>query len=182
VFQPSGCPTLVIAGNKDGNLYLLRAADLAASSPPLQTMQLNTANDWLGSGEVGGVPAFWSGGKMVFVSDAGGGVRGIAGGIVGLKVLAGCTLQVAWSALGGNAQPNSTPTVANGVVFVGEGNGGKVHAYDATTGTPFVGQRQRHHRRDVCRATVADGKLFVGSGTGRLRRTPAASARSRLRH
>src|SRR5262249_6045836 len=134
VFQPSGCPTLVAAGNKTGNLYLLRGADLASSLPPLQTLQLNTANDWLGSGGVGGVPAFWSSGKMVFVSDAGGGVPGIAAGIVGLKVQADCTLQVAWSAaLGGSAQPNSTATVANGVVFVGEGNGGRVHAYDAPT-------------------------------------------------
>ena len=43
VFQPSGCPTLVTAGNKDGNLYLLRASDLASSSAALQTLQLNVA-------------------------------------------------------------------------------------------------------------------------------------------
>jgi hypothetical protein len=110
---------------------------------------------------------------MVFVSDAGGGVPGIAAGIVGLKVQADCTLQVAWSAaLGGSAQPNSTPTVANGVVFVGEGNGGRVHAYDAPTGTPLWDSGNAIGGATYAAPTVADGKLFVGSWNG----TSAADA------
>jgi outer membrane protein assembly factor BamB len=168
VFTPAGCPTLTAAGNKNGNLYLLRADDLAASpAATLETLQLNTTNDWLGSGGVGGVPAYWSGGRMVFVTDAGGGVPGIAAGIVGLKVQADCTLQVAWSApVGGNAQPNSTPTVANGVVFVGEGNGGRVDAYDAATGTKLWDSGSAAGGSTYAAPTVADGKLFVGSWNG----------------
>jgi outer membrane protein assembly factor BamB len=167
VFQPSGCPTLVAAGNKNGNLYLTRASDLVASGSPLQTLQLNTVNDWLGSGGVGGVPAYWSGGQMVFVTDAGAGVPGIAAGVVGLRVLSDCTLQVAWSAaLGGNTQPNSTPTVANGVVFVGEGNGGRVHAYDATTGAHLWDSGSASGGSTYAAPTVADGKVFIGSWNG----------------
>jgi hypothetical protein len=72
---------------------------------------------------------------MLFVSDVGPGFGTIAGGVVGLKVNADCTLSVAWSKpLGGGTNPDSTPTVANGVVYVGEGNTGRLVAYDARTG------------------------------------------------
>jgi outer membrane protein assembly factor BamB len=167
VFQPAGCPTLVAAGNKDGNLYVLRASDLASSSAPLQTLALNAANDWLGNGGIGGVPAFWASGGMVYVTDAGAGITGVAAGVVGLKVQSDCTLKVAWSAaLGGNSQPNSTPTVANGVVFVGEGNGGRVHAYDATTGAHLWDSGAASGGATYAAPIVAEGKLFIGSWNG----------------
>jgi outer membrane protein assembly factor BamB len=167
VFRPSGCTTMVAAGNKDGNLYVLRASDLEANGSPLQTLPLNPANDWLGSGGVGGVPAWWAGGGMVFVSDVGPGVAGVAGGVVGLKVQSDCTLKVAWSAgLGGNTQPDSTPTVANGVAFVGEGNSGKVHAYDASTGQHLWDSGAASGGPVFAAPIVADGKLIVGSWNG----------------
>src|SRR5205814_5316860 len=53
VFQPAGCPTMVTAGSKNGNLYLFRAADLLGSIQPFQTLTLNAAQDSLGSGGVG---------------------------------------------------------------------------------------------------------------------------------
>src|SRR5439155_19666098 len=116
---------------------------------------------------VGGVPAYWSGGRMVFVADAGAGAGGVAAGIVGLKVQPDCTLQVAWSVpIGGNSQPNSTPTVANGVVFVGEGNGGRVDAYDAATGTKLWDSGAAFGGSTYAAPTVADGKLFAGSWNG----------------
>jgi outer membrane protein assembly factor BamB len=165
VFQPTGCPTLVAAGNKNGNLYLFRTTDLAASGQPLQTLQLNGANDSLGNGGVGGVPAYWSAGNMVFASDAGAGISGIAGGAVGLAVQPNCTLSVAWSAAqGGSGAPNSTPTVANGVVFVGTGSTGSVQAYDARTGTPLWSSGALGST--FAAPSVADGRLFVGSWDG----------------
>jgi outer membrane protein assembly factor BamB len=166
VFQPSGCPTLIAAGNKNGNLYLFREADLAASGAPLQVLPLNPANDWLGSGGVGGVPAYWAGGRMLFVTDVGPGVNGVSAGVVGLRIASDCTLSVAWSqTLGGGAQPNSTPTVAGGVVYVGEGNGGAVHAYDAATGQALwqgTGPQVATYAAPI----VANGTLFSGSWAG----------------
>ncbi len=166
VFTPAGCPTLVAAGNKDGYLYLMRAGDLAASGSVLQRLQLNAGNDWLGSGGVGGVPAWWPQGGMVFVTDAGPGIGSTQGGVVGLRVNPDCTLQVVWSrALGGATQPNSTPTVANGVVYVNEGNGGFVHAYDATTGTPLwtsAGSGGAGYAAPI----VARGRVYAGSWDG----------------
>ena len=167
VFTPQGCPTLVAAGNKDGNVYLFRATDLEASRPPLQALQLNSTNDWLGNGGVGGVPAYWRAGRMLFVTDAGPGMPGIAAGVVALTVQPDCTLQVAWSQpLGANSQPNSTPTVANGVVYVGEGNGGRVHAYDALTGTPLWDSGANASGSTYAAPLVAAGKVFAGSWDG----------------
>jgi outer membrane protein assembly factor BamB len=167
VYHPSGCPILAAAGNKDGNLYLLRTSDLESSAPPLQALALNATNDWLGSGGVGGVPAYWAAGGMVFVGDAGSGLPGIAAGVVALKIQSDCTLKVAWSAaVGGNSAPNSTPTVANGVVFVGEGNSGRVIAFDAATGTRLWDSGAASGGATYAAPIVADGKLIVGSWNG----------------
>jgi hypothetical protein len=167
VFQPSGCPTMVVAGNKNGNLYLFKASDLALSAAPLQVLTLNSFNDSLGAGGIGGVPAYWAAGNTVFVTDAGPGVTGIAGGVVALAVQPNCTLQPAWSvALGANGQPNSTPTIANGVVFAGEGNGGLVHAYNAQTGASLWSGKAAAAKATYGAPTVADGKVFAGSWNG----------------
>ena len=127
---------------------------------------LNAKNDWLGSGGVGGVPAYWQAGNKVFISDVGPGVSGVAGGVVALNVTASCTLQVAWStSLGGSTQPDSTPTVANGVVFVGEGATGMVHAYDAQTGVQLWNSGSTPYSAAATYAApiVAQGSLYVGS-------------------
>jgi len=166
VFKPAGCQTMIAAGNKDGYLYLMRASDLEASGPLFQRIQLNQGNDWLGSGGVGGVPAWWPQGNMLFVTDAGPGFGSTLGGLVALSVQPDCTLSVAWSrAIGGSAQPNSTPTVANGVVYVNEGNGGYVHAYDAASGTPLwtsAGSGGAGYAAPI----VAQGRVYAGSWDG----------------
>jgi len=47
-----------------------------------------------------------------------------------------CTVQPTWSVTlaAANDQPPSPPTVANGVVFVGSGMDGSIHAFNAATG------------------------------------------------
>jgi len=167
VFTPPGCPTMTTVGNKNGHLYLFRTTDLAASGQPLQDLTLNIAHDSLGSGGVGGVPAYWAAGNMVFITNAGPGVTGIAAGIVGMNVTSSCTLQVAWSThLGGNDTPNSTPTIANGIVFVGEGNGGRVHAYNAATGAPLWDSGTQIASATFAAPVVARGALYTGSWDG----------------
>ena len=102
----------------------------------------------------------------MFISDVGPGVSGVAGGVVALNVTASCTLQVAWStSLGGSTQPDSTPTVANGVVFVGEGATGMVHAYDAQTGAQLWNSGSTPYSAAATYAApiVAQGSLYVGS-------------------
>jgi outer membrane protein assembly factor BamB len=169
VFQPSGCPTLVAAGNKNGSLYVLPAADLAMSSTArLQAIAVNPADDWLGSGGLGGVPAFWAGGQMVFVTDAGAGVTGIAAGVVAFSVVPStCRLQLAWSApLPRLGSAQSSPAVGSGVVFVGEGSSGVVHAYDAATGNQLWNSGTIIAGGTYAAPSLGGGKLFVGSWNG----------------
>jgi hypothetical protein len=74
--------------------------------------------------------------NMLYLVDTGPGVSGVAGGLVALAVQSDCSLKVAWSQTVGTAisnSPNSTPTLANGVVYVGV-NDGSVSAFNASTG------------------------------------------------
>ncbi|HEV7494519.1 beta strand repeat-containing protein [Baekduia sp.] len=165
VFTPTGCPTMVSAGNKNGVLYVTSTATLAASGTPEQAIQLNPANDWLGSGGVGGVPAWDPTDQMLFVSDVGPGFGSTAGGVVGLKVNANCTLSVAWSKpLGGGTNPDSTPTVANGVVYVAEGFSGRLAAYDALTGASLY--TSAGGGAGFAAPTVAGGTVYQGIWNG----------------
>jgi outer membrane protein assembly factor BamB len=166
VFTPTGCSTMVAAGNKNGVLYVAKATTLAASGAPEQALQLNPANDWLGSGGVGGVPAWDPADQMLFVTDVGDGVNGVSAGVVGLKVdPATCTLSVAWSKpVGGGTNPNSTPTVANGVVYFGEGNSGKLWAFDAKTGELLWSSAAGGNA--FAAPIVADGMVYQGLWNG----------------
>ncbi len=106
VFRPSGCPAMLAAGSKNGNLYVMRESDLESSGTPIQTLELNAASDGPGTGGVDGVPAYWPAGRMLFVSDAGPGAGGVSAGLVGLSIQPDCTLKVAWSRqLGGFESP-----------------------------------------------------------------------------
>lgn len=162
IFQPAACPQLTVAGKKNGNLYLFRTADLIASGQPLQILPINTPNDSLGSGGVGGTATYWPQGNMVFIGTAGNGANGVAGGIVALNVTSSCTLTPAWShALGGSDAPNSTVTVANGVALIGVGLDGTVHAYDATNGTALW--QSASYGSTFAAPMVANGSVYAGS-------------------
>jgi outer membrane protein assembly factor BamB len=174
IFQPSGCPTeLTAAVNKDGHIYLLPVDGLATSATTLlQSLALNIAYDGPGAGGITGVPAYWPSGNMLFVTDGGPGINGISAGVVGLTV--NCNnppnyLQVAWSVplAAANNQPPSSATVANGVVFVGSGLNGSVHAYDAMTGTELWNSGSAISSGATFVApVVASGSLYVGSWDG----------------
>ena len=50
VFSPPSCPSMVVAGKKNGNLYLFKTSDLIVSGTPAQILQINAADDSLGNG------------------------------------------------------------------------------------------------------------------------------------
>jgi len=174
IFQPSSCPAaLTAAVKKDGHIYLLSTDDLAASATTsLQSLALNNAYDGPGAGGLTGEPAFWPTGNMLFVTDGGPGINGISAGVVGMTVNCGNPpnyLQVAWSVSLAAAidQPPSPPSVANGVVFVGSGLNGSVHAYDATTGTELWNSGSAIPGGATFAAPmVASGSLYVASWNG----------------
>ncbi|MGZ4993177.1 MAG: beta strand repeat-containing protein [Methylobacter sp.] len=184
IFQPPGCGTLVAAVNKDGRIHKLNADDLAAgATTSLQSLALNSAYDGPGAGGLIGVPAYWPLGNMLYVTDGLDysilpGISGINAGVIGLKVAPSpsCALQVAWSVdwTGKNGgpvltridQPPSSPTVANGVVFVGSGVNGSVHAYDATNGTELWNSGNTISGASFTAPTVVNGTLYAASWNG----------------
>jgi len=169
IFQPNGCPTFVAVGNKSGDLFVLTADSVAASGSLWQSVKVNTSDDWLGNGGLGGVPAYWPDGRMLFITDSGPGVAGIKGGISAFSVsqAPSCTLQLAWSvALPALGYAQSSPSVAGGVVFMGEGGSGRVHAYLATTGVELWNSGSLFSGGTFAAPTIAAGKLFIGSWNG----------------
>ncbi len=169
VFTPTGCPTMVAAGNKDGHLYVMRTNDFATTSTVWQALTLNTADDALKTGGLGGIPAFWPAGNMLYVTDSGDGTGGVPAGVVALSVSAAptCKLAVAW------AQPlpklgstQSSATVVGNVVLVGEGGSGEVHAFDAQTGTELWNSGSTVTGNTYAAPSVGRGKVFVGSWAG----------------
>ena len=169
VFTPTSCPTLVAAGNKDGHLYVVRASDFAATTPVYQAITVNTADDGLKHGGLGGVPAFWPAGNMLFVTDSGNGAAGLPAGVIALSVSAApqCQLSVAWTfPLPNLGSTQSSPTVVGDVVLVGEGATGEVHALDAATGVELWNSGSTVTGNTFAAPSIGNGKVFVGSWTG----------------
>ena len=108
---------------------------------------------------------------MLFVTAGGPGINGIKAGVVGLTVspAPSCALSPTWSASLAAAldQPPSPPTVANGIVFVGSGLNGAVHAFDAAMGTELWNSGTAIAGGATFGApSVAAGTLYVGSWNG----------------
>lgn len=170
-FQPPGCPTMLAAGNKNGDLYVTPEARLEANTGTdgsnVQVISLNQDIDDLGLGGLSGTPVYDPTTNMLYVTDTGPGIGGVAGGLVALSVQPNCGLTVAWSQAVGSAisdSPNSTPTLANGVVYVGV-NDGSVSAYNAATGARLWNSGPTGFAVYAA-PIVANGRVIAGSWNG----------------
>jgi outer membrane protein assembly factor BamB len=127
LFRPAGCPPLVAALNKDGDLYLWRRDQLARG--PYQTISLAFPATLFG------VPAWDAATSTVFLTTSTG-FRKTHSGLQALRLVAGCRLRLAWTrALGSTL--DSAPTVANSTVSVTTG-GGRLRIFAAATGAPLA--------------------------------------------
>ena len=161
LFQRPGCPPQLAVGNKFGSFFVYDRN--AISGGPVQRIELGGS----GFGQQGltGVAAYWPATSTVFVSnpvDHGKYRRGI----VAFRVTASCRLAYEWS--GSDAPPgiDSTPTVAAGVVYFGNGYGKRAVAYDARTGH-LLWTSGHTITGDVFAApTVVNGKVYVSSLSG----------------
>jgi outer membrane protein assembly factor BamB len=170
-FHPPACPTMLAAGNKNGKLYVTSESNLEANNGTdgshVQAIPLNVTFDDLGEGGLFGTPLYDPTTNLVYVSDTGPGLNGVAGGLVALAVQPDCSLAVAWSQPIGSAisdSPNSMPTLANGVVYVGV-NDGSVSAFDAASGTPLWNSGSRGSAVYAA-PIVANGRLVAASWDG----------------
>lgn len=130
-YQAGTCAGQIVVENKSGILFVYDRDTI--TSGPAQRLAIA---DYAPPGELIGVPAWDPATGMVYVSNpadlAGGPYRH---GILAFTVGADCLLHLAWQQTQGmNAAVVSSPTIANGVVYYGDGPGNEVLALAAATG------------------------------------------------
>jgi hypothetical protein len=163
LFQRAGCPPELAVGNKYGSFFVYDRDRI--SSGPVQ--QIGLGGSGFGQNGLLGVAAYWPRAATVYVSNPLN--RGpYRHGLVAFRVTGGCRLSLAWSASDGHDGDGSSPTVAAGVVFYGDGSGHQVIALDARTG-----QRLWDSGRDIrgsvyAGPAVVNGQVYVSSVGGYL--------------
>ena len=165
LYRPSGCSTLqVVAKNKSG--VLVRYDEGTLNSGYQQRIQVASVSDY----QFNGIPAWDSATNTLYIgnsSDSSGGTY--EHGMVALKAAADCSLSLAWQAtVGPNFSSVSPPTVANGVVYYGDGYGNTEHAFDAANGTELWNSGTSIGGGLYAPPTAVNGKLLVASWDHRL--------------
>jgi outer membrane protein assembly factor BamB len=159
LFHPAGCPvTLVAAKNKSGVLFVY--AEGAVNAGYRQRLQVASVNDW----RFNGLPAWDPVTNMLYIGNSTDSSSGpYLHGMVALKAAANCSLSLAWQkSVGQSFTSVSSPTVANGVVYYGDGNASQELAFDAATGTQLWSSGLTTGQLFAA-ATLANGELFVAS-------------------
>jgi outer membrane protein assembly factor BamB len=162
IFHRAGCPVQLAAENKSGVLVVYTQGQVSAG--PTQRLQIADVN----AGEFIGLPAYSASLRMLFVANSSDS-SGYPRGMVAFKVGANCRLRKVWNqTIGPNKTPASPPTVANGVVYYGDGGGGAEHAFNAATGTPLWNSGGGIAGSIYAAPTVVNGILLVGAWNGVL--------------
>ena len=153
VFDRPGCGELVVAHDKNAQLFGWRANDLNAG--PLWTIDLepfDPANPLLSQ------PAYDAARRAVFV------VTGAH--LVRVDIGADCSAKRVWSQALGTDSLNGSPTIAGGALWFARSGTPGLAAVDTATGSrtgllPLPGLT-------VTPPTILDGRIFVGTFTGQL--------------
>lgn len=128
LFQPSGCPPLAAANNKDGLLYVWDRTALERG--PLFSTGIGTVSEpFVGAPSWSPVRQLLFDGGTAIVRDG----TNLGDGVSAFSVGADCTFEPAWSTVTGvGTQP--APLVAGDIVFATGGYSGGFKALDAETG------------------------------------------------
>ena len=90
-------------------------------------------------------------------------------GMVAFQVKRNCTLALAWhQTVGSNLSSVSPPTVADGVVYYGDGIDNMLRAFNASNGTPLWDSGATITGNLYAAPTVVDGRVFVTAWDGHL--------------
>jgi outer membrane protein assembly factor BamB len=160
LYQPAGCPTMqVTAKNKSGVLVVYDEGNLNAGYT--QRLQVASVDDW----EFNGIPAWDPGTNMLYIGNSSDSSSGTyRHGMVALKAASDCSLSLAWQkSVGPNFASVSPPTVANGVVYYGDGYGNREFAFDAATGVKLWTSGSIITGGLYAAPTVVNGQLLVPS-------------------
>ncbi len=164
LYQPPGCPPMVAAKNKSGVLVTYERGHLSAG--PIQRLQVANVHDW----EFNGLPAWSDKTHMLYVSNSSDSNSiETKHGLVALSVDANGKLRLAWQvAVGPNPGLVSSPAVAGGVVYYGDGVGSQLLAFDAAKGTPLWSSGSTIAGGIFGAPMVVNGRVFVGGWNGKL--------------
>ena len=171
-----GCPAQLVAESKYGQFFLYDRSHIPDG--PRQRIQLAGAGDGIHS--LLGSPAFWRAKRLLYLGNPG--TRGsFKAGFLAFRVTQGCRLKLAWHA-NGPSQLGSTPTLAGGVVYFGEGYKNNIVGFDALTGKRVwqSGSAVLHYHAVFAAPSVVGGRLYAGSFNGTLHAFEPGGGRSTL--
>lgn len=161
LFTPPGCgiPRLAVV-NKDGVLFIYAKNNLKAG--PIETIPVARKN-----GGLIGIPAYDAATGTLYISNPNNGAR--THGVVALHFNAAnhCRTQFVWNtAVGPDAGPMSSPTIANGVLYLNTGIGKQVVALDAATGALLWNSGSMIHGPVFSAPIVLNGRVYSSSRSG----------------
>lgn len=164
----TGCSkSLLAAKNKSGTLHIYDRNNI--QNGQLQYLQVAPPS---ANGNFIGVPAFSPMNNYLYVSSPQA-YGSYTHGMIAFKVTSNCTLDPnpVWQTQvnadnNGPDDPYSPPTVANGVVYMADGSGGNLVAFDAQNGSQLftvsgIGPA-------YVPPIVVDGRVFIGSYSNKL--------------
>jgi outer membrane protein assembly factor BamB len=165
LFQRKGCPPQLAVMRKQGTLYVYDRDSIAKG--PSQTLNMSGAPY-----QFIGLPAFWPAENLLYVANPSPGPdQKYTHGMVAFRLESNCRLKLAWQETAGrNDTVVSTPTIANGVVYYGDGKGNpQLHAFDAKSGKPLWSSPPSDFQDAVFAApVVVNGTLLQGSWDNHL--------------
>ncbi|MGF6604687.1 hypothetical protein P3T23_009443, partial [Paraburkholderia sp. GAS448] len=174
LFQPRGCPAMLAAFQKTGNLFIYNQATIP--SGPLQTLNISQPRS---SGTNIGLPAWDPVLNQLYMAAPSHSPTGFDNhGLLALGISGNCSVSLAWQQPVGkdsvSGNPAISPIVANGVVYYADGIANQVFAMDAKSGqilwsTNSLPVAERPTSAILTSPTVVNGQLFVAGMDHKLR-------------
>ncbi len=158
LFQVAGCPSQLAVQNKDGELFLYDRDTIG--SGPVQRIQVvpSTGLPFVG------VPAWSDVNQRLYVSLTVDSTTYKHGMLALAETAPSCVLTKSWNTVNGKTGTNdSPPTVANGVVYIGNGRSNKLYAFNAVTGAVLWNSGTAMVGAAFSPPIVVNGMVFVGS-------------------
>jgi outer membrane protein assembly factor BamB len=158
LFQATGCPAQLAAQNKDGELFIYYRDTITAG--PAQRIQATPS----AGGRFIGLPAWSDATQELYVALTTNNPPFSHGMLALSESAPGCTLTTSWNTpVGATNTYDSPPTVADGVVYFGNGAGNAVYAMDATTGANLWSSGATIGGGVFAAPIVVNGMLYVPS-------------------
>lgn len=162
LYQAPGCPGQLAVMQKHGVLYVYDQNSIAAG--PVQTLEIDGNQSFIGG------LAYDPHTRVVYVAHGYDASRGRSRhGLLALRVGRTCKLSLAWQRSSGHLGVTSAATVANGVVYYGDGTGNRLFAYDAATGKPLWNSGTTLKGPVFAAPTIINGALYAASWDHKLR-------------